>query len=98
MTALRLTVRRTDGSAFVVTGRDAWALMQLVQAGPAGCTPLTQPGPRWSGYVYNLRRRHGLDIESVEQRHGGAFAGRHVRYVLHSEIQIVAIGGGLEAA
>ncbi len=69
-------------------GRDAWALLELYRAGDGGCTPLTHPGPRWSGYVHKLRRR-GLQIETVPERHGGPFAGRHARYVLRSVIRIV---------
>lgn len=51
-------VEADDGRAFVVglKGRDAWALAQLIEAGERGCTPIDQPGPRWSGYVHKLRR------------------------------------------
>jgi hypothetical protein len=40
----------------VIHGRDAWALQELVKAGPAGCTPIDHPGPRWSAYVHKLRK------------------------------------------
>ena len=67
-------------------GRDAWALGELVTAGADGCTPLENVGPRWSHYVFKLRRVYGLSIESVEEQHGGEFAGRHCRYVLQSKV------------
>ena len=70
-------------------GREAWALLQLHRAGLVGCTPITHPGPRWSGYVFKLRRR-GLRIETINESHGGPFAGHHARYVLRSRIRIVA--------
>ncbi len=63
-----------------VIGRDAWALLELHRAGDCGCTPLTHPGPRWSGYVHKLRKL-GLRIETVTESHDGPFAGHHARYV-----------------
>src|SRR5262249_11021095 len=72
-----------------VPGRDAWALLELHRAGEAGCTPITHPGPRWSGYIHKLRKR-GLRIETVTERHGGPFAGHHARYVLRSKVRLIA--------
>jgi hypothetical protein len=66
--------RDDDGSMVVATGREAWALASLIEAGERGCTPIEHPAPRWSHYVYLLRRR-GLDVETVEERHGGPFKG-----------------------
>lgn len=71
-------------------GRDEWALLELLRAGTRGCTPIDNPAPRWSSYVHKLRRA-GLDVETVHERHGGAFAGRHARYVLHSVIEPVEV-------
>ena len=77
-----------DGSAFTVAGRDAWALLELVKAGPNGCTPIDHPGPRWSGYVHNLRREHGLAIETRHEAHKGPFPGTHARYVLACAVEV----------
>ena len=77
----------------VLKGRDAWALQELVKAGPRGCTPIDHPGPRWSGYVHNLRREYGLTIETVNERHGPPFAGTHARYVLKSAVRVMAASG-----
>lgn len=71
-----------------ISGRAEWALRQLMAAGRKGCTPIDNPAPRWSGYVHKLRRM-GIDIETVDERHGGAFPGRHARYVLHSVVRAV---------
>jgi hypothetical protein len=68
-----------------ISSRDEGALRQLLLAGAKGCTPIDNPAPRWSAYVHKLRRR-GLDIETIDERHGGAFPGRHARYVLHSSV------------
>jgi hypothetical protein len=65
-------------------GRDAWALGELITAGDDGCTPIDNPGPRWSGYVFKLKRIYGLDVETVTEMHGGEYAGKHARYVLRS--------------
>jgi hypothetical protein len=69
-------------------GREAWALDQLVSAGNGGCTPITHPGPRWSDYVFKLKKR-GLQIETRHEGHGGAFSGHHGRYVLRSPVRII---------
>ncbi len=72
-----------------VTGREAWALDQMVAAGAKGVTPITHPGPRWSAYVYDLRHDHGIEIETRNEPHGGPFAGTHARYFLKSPVTIV---------
>jgi hypothetical protein len=84
--------------AFV--GRFAWTLHQLVQAGERGCTPIDQPAPRWSHYVYRLRR-DGVAIETIDEKHGGAFSGHHARYVLRSKVEVMKVvraGEGRHAA
>jgi hypothetical protein len=80
-----------DGEPFSLSGRVAWALERLVKAGTMGVTPLDTPGPRWSAYVFTLRREHGLAIESVNESHRGLFAGSHCRYVLRSPVAIVEV-------
>ena len=80
-----------------VTGRDAWALCALIEAGPRGCTPINAPAPRWSAYVFNLRRR-GLDIETLHERHGGPYAGNHARYVLNSDVRLLPPYSASDAA
>ena len=66
-----------------VSGRVRWALDRLRRAGPSGCTPINEPGPRWAAYVHSLRRL-GVEIATVTEPHGGDFAGTHARYVLLS--------------
>lgn len=87
----RATVAIADGTGeriVTLRGRDAWALRELIAAGANGCTPTEHPGPRWSAYVYKLRRA-GLAIETVHERHGGEFPGRHARYVLRSRVRLL---------
>lgn len=90
-TPYRVTL--ADGEAFdiAVSGRTRWALDRLRAAGKAGCTPITQPAPRWAAYVYNLREL-GVAIETIHEKHGGAFAGHHGRYVLRA--RVVPLKGG----
>lgn len=86
---LRLIARiEPDGGAHEVVGRDAWALQNLLRAGERGCTPIETPGPRWSHYVFKLRRA-GFIIETIDEDHGGPFAGTHARYVLRSQVTIL---------
>lgn len=77
-----------DGAVHDVVGRDAWALKNLMDAGKRGCTPIDHPGPRWSHYVFKLRRA-GFIIETIHEDHSGPFAGTHARYVLHSDVTIL---------
>lgn len=83
--AVQFTAHNPDAAPFTFTvkGRDRWALERLMQAGAKGCTPIDQPGPRWSAYVHALRGL-GLLIETVHEKHGGPFRGNHARYVLRS--------------
>ena len=86
--AIFLKVRLDSGHVVVAQGRDAWALQALIDAGEKGCTPIENIGPRWSHYVWKLRR-HGLIVETVTETHGGPYAGRHARYVLRTRVEVV---------
>lgn len=93
-------VRRTfrvfdvEGSSrlVIVIGRDAWMLGNLVNAGTDGCTTLSHPAPRTSHYVWKLRHTYGIAIASIEEEHGGIFAGRHVRYTLQQRVEFADDG------
>ena len=76
------------GETFTIyaKGREAWALDRLRWAGPKGCTPIEQPAPRWSAYVFCLRGR-GVPIETIYEPHGGEFSGHHGRYVLRADVR-----------
>lgn len=74
-----------DGKPFTVKGREAWALMHLINAGNAGCSPLEYPAIRWAAYVHDLRHDFGLIIETEHEAHGGPFPGSHARYRLKSD-------------
>ena len=73
-------------------GRDAWCLGRLVEYGERGVTPIERPAPRWSHYVYKLRRA-GVDVDTIPEGHAGAYAGRHARYVLRSPVEVLAVVG-----
>lgn len=72
-----------EAPCMTATGRDAFALLALWKAGEKGVTPIDNPAPRWSGYIHNLRRA-GVLIETVHEKHGGAYPGTHARYVLRT--------------
>jgi hypothetical protein len=88
---LTIEVRLEDGQRIKLTGRLAWTLLRLVDAGELGCTPIEQPAPRWSDYVFQLRGL-GIVIETIHERHGGPFPGTHGRYVLRSKVTILNDG------
>jgi len=72
-----------------LSGRNAWALCELIRTGKRGCTPLDTPGPRWSAYVFNLRHEYDLKIETINEPHKGPYPGTHARYVLQSIVSVV---------
>lgn len=67
------------------SGRQAWMLNQLIEAGEEGFTAKDAPGARVSDYIRRLRLE-GVPIETVRQKHGGAFPGIHGVYVLQAEV------------
>ncbi|BCH12106.1 hypothetical protein MesoLj131c_63640 [Mesorhizobium sp. 131-3-5] len=68
--------RRDEVPSFA--GREAWELRELIQAGEAGCTPIDNPAPRWSHYVW--LHRDTFSIATV-MGHSGPLAGLHAKYV-----------------
>jgi hypothetical protein len=84
----RFALHGADRSVQILelAGREEWALSHLMAAGSHGCTPIDTPGPRWSDYVFRLRRR-GIDIATITEAHGGPYAGHHARYVLRSKVE-----------
>ena len=76
----------------LVAGRDKWALDRLRAAGMEGCTAISEPAPRWSAYVFNLRAL-GLDVETVTETHERGFPGHHARYVLRLGVSLLSEGG-----
>jgi hypothetical protein len=74
---VRARIGDDHGPMVTVRAREAWALLALMAAGERGCMPIDHPGPRWSGYVHDLRRL---------EPHQGAFPGSHARYLLRSRV------------
>jgi hypothetical protein len=86
---LKVTFKRMpDDLPVTVVGRTAWALQELVQAGPKGITALENPAPRLAHYILCLRKA-GLTIETIDEKHSGPFKGVHGRYILKSDVQIM---------
>jgi hypothetical protein len=83
-----LTIRMPSGTLQTFIGRDAWALGRLIEVGARGVTTLTHPAPRWSQYIFRLRRA-GLVISTEYERHSGPFPGSHGRYRLETQVTVV---------
>jgi hypothetical protein len=81
-------VTTEGGERFTIEakGREAWALDRLRFAGPKGCTPITEPAPRWSAYVHKLRGQC-VPIETVTEPHGTPYSGTHGRDVLRADVR-----------
>ncbi|MCX5517770.1 hypothetical protein OSH10_04930 [Kaistia defluvii] len=88
VTKLEIRVGGREGRTVKVRGRDAWALDALLRAGERGVTPIERPAPRWSHYIFKLRRA-GLVVETIDEPHAGTYAGHHARYVLRSSVEVL---------
>lgn len=87
------TIHQAGGDHDVkVVGRAGWGLLHLIAAGSTGLTTLARPAPRWSDYIFKLRRA-GFVINTVEEGHDGTFAGHHGRYTLLDRVTVT--GGNL---
>ncbi len=93
---IRAQVGGEGGTVIMVAGRAAWALDQLNKAGDLGLTPVSNPAPRWSHYVW-LLRAEGVVIETVDEPHSGSFAGTHARYILRSMVVVLERSGATAA-
>ena len=80
-----VTLSNGETKVIHLSGRVKWALERLIEAGQRGCTPITQPAPRWSDYIFRLRGE-GIEIETIHEKHGGAFPGHHGKYILRSKV------------
>ncbi|MFS8037703.1 hypothetical protein ACI7BZ_12210 [Xanthobacter sp. AM11] len=89
ITKLRVRIDGPEGPELTVKGRVAWTLAHLLQAGERGCTPIERPAPRWSDYVFKLRRA-GFTVETIDEAHGGNYSGTHARYVLRTPVEVIA--------
>jgi hypothetical protein len=97
MSRLQVTAVGPQGP-FTVAGQEAKALLALVRAGSAGRTALEVAtwAYRFGAYVWKLRHRYGLAIETRRELHEG---GWHARYVLVSPVTIAPDNtGGKQAA
>lgn len=84
-----ITIRKPSGDQQTFNGREAWALRRLVDAGARGLTTLEHPAPRWSHYIYKLRKA-GLSISTDYEGHKGEFPGTHGRYRLETPVEVVS--------
>ena len=88
VTKLEIRVGGHEGRTVKVRGRDAWALDALLRAGERSVTPIERSAPRWSHYIFKLRRA-GLVVETIDEPHAGTYAGHHARYVLRSSVEVL---------
>ena len=77
-----------------VSGRAAWFLLSLMQAGKRGVTTLERPAPRIGHYLFQLRRA-GFNVTTDYETHGGVFGGNHGRFKLVDDVTVE--GGTLGA-
>jgi hypothetical protein len=83
--------RIDGGSVRVAVGRFAQTLARLDDVGEAGISSLYFPGIRLSHYIKILRDDYGVAIETVREPHGGDYPGRHGRYLLRSQLEVVKV-------
>lgn len=75
--------------AVTLTGRAAWSLRLLIEAGAEGLTSAdVPPGVRLAALVHKLRAA-GVPVKARVETHGGPFAGWHSRYGLAAPVEEV---------
>jgi hypothetical protein len=87
----RLSIVIGPNGPIRATGQVGRALESLIQVGSAGVTALeiSTWALRLSHYVYVLRNKHGLVIDTIREPHGDVTDGQwHGRYVLRSAVTI----------
>lgn len=82
---IKVSLPDEDDRAF--TGQVARTLLHLTTAGEKGITALevSSWAFRLASYVFILRHKHGLKIETQHEEHNG---GWHARYVLQSSVSV----------
>ncbi len=91
MSSTKIKIRLPNGSQQSFAGRVAWTLRRLVDAGQIGVTTIDHPAPRWSHYVFKLRKA-GLVITTDYEQHAGDFPGNHGRYRLETPVTVIEGG------
>lgn len=81
---------KANGQGYTIKGRPAFALGVLLEQGETGATPITTPGPRWSDYIFKLRKL-GLVIETRNESHQGPYPGHHANYILRTPVEVVKV-------
>ncbi|MGD9712373.1 MAG: hypothetical protein AB7V46_09940 [Thermomicrobiales bacterium] len=79
-----------------INGREAQALLALVEHGPRGITSLDMGRAGWAirlgAYIHDLRHKFGVPIETTREPHDG---GQHGRYTLTGPVQIISQSASL---
>jgi hypothetical protein len=88
MIRTKVKIRLPNGSEQSFVGREAQTLRHLVDAGAIGLTTIDHPAPRWSHYIYKLRKA-GLVISTDYESHKGDFPGTHGRYRLETRVTVI---------
>ena len=83
-----ISIELSGGRVVTFVGREAWCLRHLIAAGAVGLTTLDHPAPRWSHYVYKLRKA-GLTISTDVELHSGSYPGHHGRYRLETPVTVL---------
>ena len=84
-----ITIRLHGVSCLTFTGREAWTLLRLIEAGDVGVTTIDHSASRWSHYIFKLRRAR-LTISTEYEPHIGSFPGTYGRYRLKTLVTVVS--------
>ena len=87
--AFKLTFE-ANGRRAEVSGQTARALLALIEAGSQGVTALEVStwAYRFAAYCHDLRKKHGMDIQTIHEKHPGGWHGRHI---LHTPVRILLV-------
>jgi hypothetical protein len=65
-------------------------LVARIGDGERGVSSIENVGPRLSHYVFVLRRS-GVGVVTIDEKHGGPYAGEHARYRLSVPVELVTV-------
>lgn len=83
----RVTLPTGEVREVHLSGRPAWLLPLLTDAGAVGLTARDLPaGLRIGGYVHRLRSQ-GVPIQTEHEAHFGPYPGHHARYRLAARVE-----------
>lgn len=87
---IEITLLSEPPRTFELEGHIGWTMAQLANAGAQGVATIENPAPRWSAYVYSLRKLE-IQIETEMEPNYSHYPGQYTRYRLVCGVNVNAL-------